>query len=108
LEIRGPAAIARHIDAILDTGFNGWLTLSAELIKHLALPLHGHETAMLADGSIEVLDVHFADVIWDGQTRRIQVQSVDAESLLGMELLLGHEVALRVAVGGQVTIPPTP
>jgi clan AA aspartic protease len=108
LEVRGPAGTARHVDAILDTGFNGFLTLPANVIRVLALPFHGRETAILADGRVEVLDVYLADVAWEGGTRPVQVQLVDAHQLLGMDLLLGYDVLLRVAVGGPVTITATP
>jgi clan AA aspartic protease len=107
LEVQGPSGTSRHVDVILDTGFNGFLTLPSTIIRLLALPLCGRETGMLADGHIEVLDVFSADVVWEGKTVPIPVQSVDADPLLGMELLLGHDVLLRVAVHGAVTITPT-
>ncbi|HEX3149184.1 MAG TPA: hypothetical protein VHR66_14005 [Gemmataceae bacterium] len=106
VEVRGPST-ARVVEKILDTGFNGSLTLPASVIQALALQLHGREAAELADGSAEVFDVYLAEVVWSNTTRSIQVQEANAQPLLGMDLLLGHDVLLRVAVGGQVTVTPT-
>ncbi len=41
LEICGTAGDIHHVEAAIDTGFNGWLTLPDELIRHLGLPSAG-------------------------------------------------------------------
>ena len=45
-------------DAILDTGFNGWLCLPAEFIAMLGLNWQRVGTAILADGSQTIFDVY--------------------------------------------------
>ena len=37
--VRGPTGDELEIDAVVDTGFDGWLTLPAELVKRLSFDL---------------------------------------------------------------------
>ena len=50
LVIRGSSGRAREIEAVIDTGFNGFLTLPPALVSELGLPLVTRGTAFLADG----------------------------------------------------------
>lgn len=59
---------------------------------------------MLADGSETLFDVHEATVTWDDRPRRIPVAAADADPLVGMALLQGYELTVRVVVGGSVFI----
>ena len=38
LAVQGPSGQSRDIEAVVDTGFNGFLTLPTELVAELALP----------------------------------------------------------------------
>src|SRR2546430_6033863 len=49
----------------------------------------------LADVSICIFDVYEAKVLWDGKVRQILVDEADAEPLVGMRLLKGHELKMR-------------
>jgi len=49
LEVRGPNG-ARSFDAVIDTGFNGGLTLPPDWIEGLGCPQVGEEPLVLADG----------------------------------------------------------
>ena len=51
LPLLGPAGQAREIDAVVDTGFNGYLILPPMLVAELGLPVVGDGEAVLADGS---------------------------------------------------------
>ncbi len=57
LEVAGPAQQPRRIQAVIDTGYNGYITLPSHLITALQLPFVGHRRGMLADGSVVLLDV---------------------------------------------------
>ena len=50
LVIRGSSGRAREIEAVIDTGYNGFLTLPPALVSELGLPLVTRGTAFLADG----------------------------------------------------------
>ena len=47
IAVRGAGAREETIDAIIDTGFDGFLTLPASFVSHLALPFAGATKAAL-------------------------------------------------------------
>jgi clan AA aspartic protease len=73
LAVQAETGEACEIDALLDTGFNGFLTLPSALVASLGYPWVCDEEATLADGSTQQLTVHAGKVIWDGQLREIEV-----------------------------------
>jgi clan AA aspartic protease len=94
----------RTVETILDTGFNGSLTLPLDLVAALRLRRRSRSIAVLADGRRERFDVYAATVIWDGAARNVLIQAIDAAPLLGMGLLEGHDLHVEVVIGGAVTI----
>ena len=97
-----------EFEAIVDTGFNGWLSLSPALITFLELPFRNRGRATLADGSESVFDIYEATVLWDGQGRRIAIDEADTTPLVGMALLHGSELSMQIIDGGEVSIKPLP
>lgn len=92
------------VQAILDTGFNGFLTLPAAWLLDMDLESSGQTHVTLADGSDIVSDVFIANVLWNGQWITIDVEAADTEPLVGMSLLHGYDVRLRVEPGGEVLV----
>ncbi|MEK6322753.1 MAG: clan AA aspartic protease [Acidobacteriota bacterium] len=107
LVVSGPGG-ATNINAVVDTGFDGSLSLPPALISRLSLPLHGRGRAVLGDGTRTVFDLYEATVIWDGLTRRIWVDEADTDPLVGMGLLYGYELTIEVVKGGAVAIELLP
>ncbi len=108
LPVRDSAGQEHEVEAILDTGFTGSLTLPPSLIASLGLPWRSRSSAILASGSVEQFDIFVATVIWDGAPRSILVQAIDNVPLLGMALLVGYDLRVRVTVGGSVQIEAMP
>lgn len=106
VSVRGSENWEQEINAVLDTGFNGFLTLPAAIIRNLDLPWRRRGRAMLADGTDSLFDIYEATVTWDGRPRRIAVDEVDCDPLVGMSLLYGYELTMEVVVGGHVAISP--
>ena len=67
LAVQGQSGQSRDIEAVVDTGFNGFLTLPTTLVSELGLPFVSIGRATLADGSEIAYDVYGATVLWDGQ-----------------------------------------
>src|SRR4030095_12416848 len=51
LIVRGPAGNEQEVEAIIDTGFDGWLSLPSSIILPLDLVWRRRGRALLADGS---------------------------------------------------------
>ena len=104
LEVVGFIQRKEKIEAVIDTGFNGYLTLPNSLINRLKLQLAGNRRVTLGDGNVVVLDVYLAKVLWHEQEREVLVLQADGGSLVGMSLLYGNRVMLEVVDNGDVTI----
>ena len=96
------------VDAVIDTGFNGFLTLSRAVVQTLQLPLAGNRRVTLGDGSTVVLDLYLATVLWDTQPREVLVLQAEGSPLMGMALVYGNRVILHVVDHGDVLIEPWP
>jgi clan AA aspartic protease len=96
------------VDAVIDTGFNGFLTLPRAMVQTLQLPLAGNRRVTLGDGSTVVLDLYLATVLWDTQPREVLVLAAEGGPLMGMAMLYGHRVILHVVDNGDGLIDPWP
>ncbi len=104
LTVAAETAGQRRVEAVIDTGFTGYVTLPPSIIEELGLTWLGREQGTLADGSTEPFDVFRANVLWNGQLRAIEVEAVSAQPLLGMALLAHHSLEIEVVGGGAVRI----
>jgi clan AA aspartic protease len=108
LIVRGPTGHAQEIEAVIDTGFDGALSLPPTDIMALSLPWCRRGRALLADGTTSLFDIYEATVLWDGTPRRVAVDAADIDPLVGMRLLDGYELTVQAVVGGQVLIKAIP
>jgi clan AA aspartic protease len=108
LSVEDTRGQVHELEAILDTGFNGFLTLPSAVIRALGLPWLYRQQGQLADGNFQVLDVFAVTILWDGQRRTVEVEALDAQPLAGMALMRGYELRVHVEPGGVVTIAAVP
>jgi len=108
LTVAGPGGHELEVEAIIDTGFDGWFTLPPSLIASLGLQWRRRSRALLADGSDSVFDIYEGTVVWDGRRRRVPLHEASAAPLVGMALLDGYELNVEVRNGGIVTIKELP
>ena len=104
LTVQGPSGQATEVEAVIDTGFNGFLSLPSTLVTELGLPFLTNESAVLADGSLVRFSVHDATALWDGQPKRVYAHISDATPLVGMRMLDEHDLSIQVRDGGRVVI----
>ncbi len=104
LMMHGPAGQEQLIEAMIDTGFDGWLSLPPALITLLGLTWRRRGRAQLADGSESYFDIYAATVVWDRCQLRVPVDKADTSPLVGMALLNGYELKAQICIGGKVTI----
>jgi clan AA aspartic protease len=92
------------ISGLVDTGFNGWMTLPSKVITSLGLPWQKDAYGVLADGGTTFFNVFSAQIDWDGQRRTVYVSELDGDSLIGMQLLNGFRLTVDAIDGGAVQI----
>lgn len=105
---QGSDGRALEIEAVLDTGYGGFLTLPAEVVSELDLPFAYFGEVILADDTVAELPIHRVSLIWDGQPRVIRTHVTGSKPLMGMMLLEGYRLRIDVKVGGRVVIEPAP
>ncbi len=92
------------VEAVIDTGFTGFLSLPLITIEALSLPWIFRDMATLGDGSEVIFDMYRAIVIWDGQLQVVDVAASEAAPLVGMSLLYRFKLEIEAIEGGSMTI----
>jgi hypothetical protein len=84
------------------------MNLSIAAVAALRLPWVYPDKTQLIDGRIIPIDIYSATVIWNGKPRLIEVQALGGYTLIGMRMLAGHDLAMRVTDGGPVSLDRVP
>ena len=92
------------VEALIDTGFSGFLSLPLSMIESLELPWIFSDFVTLGDGSEVIFQMYRATIIWDGQFKVVDVAASESEPLLGMSLLYGFKLQVEAVERGIVTI----
>ena len=104
MEIAGRDGQIHSFAGVLDTGFNGHLTLPPELIRRLDLEPELQTDVTLATGARERLDTWHGYIIWHGRPRSINILETPGNPLVGMRLLAGSQLTIQARVNGAVLI----
>ena len=104
LSLRGPQGPEREVDAVIDTGYSGSLTLPPSLVAELELPYVLSSRATLADDTEVGFNVYSVTALWDSRPRRIETDAVGSTPLVGMALLDNHDLSIQIREGGRVVI----
>ena len=104
LPLQGPEGQAVEVEAVIDTGYSGFLTLPPALVAELGLSFVGNGHAYLANDDEVEFEIYDVAVLWDGQSRDIEADATGSAPLIGMLLLDGHSLTIEVESGGRVTI----
>ena len=104
LTIRGFSGQELNLEAIIDTGFNGHLSLLPEQAEFLGLLPSEVADSTLADGSVKTVFLYTAIVVWDGVERLALAVADDVTPLVGMALLESYHLGMDTIPGGDVRI----
>lgn len=104
LSLQGAEGRTHDIEAVVDTGFTGFLTLPPALVADLGLPFAYVGRAYLANDEEVEFNAHDVTVLWDGRPRRVRAAATGATPLVGMLLLDGYDLNIQVRGGGRVVI----
>lgn len=75
------AGSREQVEAVIDTGFDGELTLPAATIRRLGYPYAGSAGGTLADGSEVQFDYHEGRVLWHEKARPVAVIAAEGQPL---------------------------
>lgn len=93
-----------NVEFIVDTGFEGDLTLPRSLMQRIgARPLF-HTLRSLADGTLRECPLFDLVLDWLGEAREAQVLVLENKPLLGSMLFEGCQLFIDFREGGDVTI----
>ena len=104
LTLQSAEGRTQEIEAVVDTGYTGFLTLPPMLVNELGLPFAYVGRAFLANDDQVEFNVHNVTLLWDGGPRDIEADATGSTPLVGMLLLDGHSLNIEVESGGEVVI----
>jgi clan AA aspartic protease len=93
-----------EIKCVVDTGFEGFLTLPAAAIAKLELAYITKINANLADNSNVATDVYLATILWNGIERDVAVLAMGRRPLIGTALLKDFHLSIDFYEGGAVQV----
>ena len=91
----GGSNATASVQAIVDTGFTGYLTLPTNAVRAPGLQFAIEEEMTLANGEPITFDVYSAAIEWNGQLRRVRVHSSEGDPIIGMAMLRDHDLHVR-------------
>lgn len=97
---------AHRLEAAVDTGFTGDLTLPPDRIRRLGLVPGESIDLTMANDATESFATYYGSVLWRGARIEIQVVEAAGTPLIGMSLLLGNLLTAAIDYGGAITISP--
>jgi clan AA aspartic protease len=104
LIILPPESSGVEIECVIDTGFEGFLTLPPSVIAALGLPYLININANLANNSSVETDVYLAKVVWNGVERNIAALAMGRRPLIGTALLEDYHLSIDFCEGGTVLV----
>ena len=104
LDLRARGGRLRRIDAVVDTGFDGNLTLPPDIIQELGLESETEADVVLATGVIDRVNAWNGEVLWHDQTRSVLIFEANGIPLIGMELMEDSQLIMQPRINGNVLI----
>ncbi|MCY7381245.1 MAG: clan AA aspartic protease [Microcoleus sp. CAN_BIN18] len=102
--LRLPENLDIEIDCVVDTGFEGFLTLPSAVITKLGLHYLGQINAKLADNSNVATNVYLATILWNGVEKDVAVLGMGRRPLIGTALLEDYHLSIDFCDGGTVIV----
>ena len=104
LELIGRHGKFQTVEFVLDTGFDGDLSLPADRIQELDLELLDLYEGVLANEQTAFYLGYDGLVEWHGRRRSVVVLESPGDPLLGMNLLWRNRITMDVHANGPITI----
>jgi clan AA aspartic protease len=95
-----PGSSNLEIKCVVDTGFEGFLTLPPAAIEQLGLTYVARINANLADNSNVATNVYLVTILWNGVERDVAVLAMGRRPLIGTALLQDYHLSIDLCEGG--------
>ncbi|WP_309743969.1 clan AA aspartic protease [Chamaesiphon sp. OTE_20_metabat_361] len=92
------------VEFVVDTGFNGYLTLPVGAVGAMNLPLFSTTATILADGSQSLTPTHLATIDWHGEEVIVPVLAMGGKPLLGTGLLSQCRLLVEFTENGAIEL----
>lgn len=93
-----------EIEAIVDTGFGGYLTLPPGVIQSLEIAQLSEVVMRIADGSEVPVRTFLVETLLNETWSKTEVIETENTPLLGMSFLENHQITIEVRDGGAISI----
>lgn len=100
----GNAGQRLSAETVLDTGFQGYLVLTPDVIRELGLQYPEQDTFVLASGEEVDFNSYIATAVWHDRLRLVIVLEAESTPLMGTFLLRGSRVVLEMEAGGGASV----
>ena len=104
LDVGNGNSAVQPVAAIVDTGFDSYLTMPPGIIRRLGLELDRQTIVILATGVRRRVNVWSGYIRWHDRLRPIEVLEAQGDPLVGMRLLEGSQLTIQSRVNGEVVI----
>ena len=92
------------VEFVVDTGFNGYLTLPVGAVGAMNLPLFSTTVTILADGTQSLIPTHVATIDWHGEEVLVPVLAMGSKPLLGTSLLSQCRLLVEFTEDGSIEL----
>ena len=106
LALPGYGGNSLFFEFIMDTAFDGDLTMPSAMLAQLDASYLRTRILRLADGSHQECPFYQILLDWHGETRETEVTILENSPLIGSTLLDGSVVTLEMTDGGEVSVEP--
>ena len=97
-----------RFEAVVDTGFGGYLSLLPYQIQDLGLRSPQPVDMVVANNVTFEMNSYQGIVLWRGERRPVQIIEAEGTPLIGIALLWGSLLTAEITDDGEVTISPLP
>lgn len=105
--VAGPSMEFWEVEAVIDTGFSGWLTLPEVAVRELDLQIYRRRRVRIADNRVTWMLTYRAVAQWQGRQIDILVhQTENPRPLLGTAMLEHCRLTVDMQEGGPVAVTP--
>jgi clan AA aspartic protease len=93
-----------EIEFVVDTGFEGFLTLPPDRVAEFGLPYIAKIRANLADNSRITTNAYAMKIVWNSVERDVVVLATGRRPLIGTALLEDYHLSIDFFEGGTVLV----